>query len=95
MIDIASLEREMTEDVAALMVTNPNTLGVFESDIRRAAAIVHARGGLVYMDGANMNALTGIVRPGDMGVDVMHINLHKTFATPHGGGGPGRSTGGG
>ena len=89
MIDIASLEREMTGDVAALMVTNPNTLGVFESDIRRAAAIVHARGGLVYMDGANMNALTGIVRPGDMDVDVMHINLHKTFSTPHGGGGPG------
>ncbi|HYA48956.1 MAG TPA: aminomethyl-transferring glycine dehydrogenase subunit GcvPB, partial [Burkholderiales bacterium] len=89
MIDIASLEREMTGDVAALMVTNPNTLGVFESDIRRAADIVHAKGGLVYMDGANMNALTGIVRPGDMGVDVMHINLHKTFSTPHGGGGPG------
>ncbi len=89
MIDIASLEKEMAADVAALMVTNPNTLGVFESDICRAAEIVHARGGLVYMDGANMNALTGIVRPGDMGVDVLHINLHKTFSTPHGGGGPG------
>jgi len=75
--------------VAALMVTNPNTLGVFESDICRIAGIVHAKGGLIYMDGANMNALTGIVRPGDMGVDVIHINLHKTFSTPHGGGGPG------
>ena len=89
MIDVAGLEKEMTEDVAALMVTNPNTLGVFESDIRRIAGIVHAKGGLIYMDGANMNALTGIVRPGDMGVDVIHINLHKTFSTPHGGGGPG------
>ncbi len=89
MIDPAALEREMTDEVAALMVTNPNTLGVFESDICRIAQIVHAKGGLVYMDGANMNALTGIVRPGDMGVDVLHINLHKTFSTPHGGGGPG------
>jgi len=88
-IDLASLEEAMTGEVAALMVTNPNTLGVFESDICRIAEIVHAKGGLVYMDGANMNALTGIVRPGDMGVDVMHINLHKTFSTPHGGGGPG------
>jgi glycine dehydrogenase subunit 2 len=88
-IDLASLEQAMTEDVAALMVTNPNTLGVFESDICRIAEIVHAKGGLVYMDGANMNALTGIARPGDMGIDVMHINLHKTFSTPHGGGGPG------
>ena len=88
-IDLASLEEAMTEEVAALMVTNPNTLGVFESDICRIAEIVHAKGGFVYMDGANMNALTGIVRPGDMGIDVMHINLHKTFSTPHGGGGPG------
>ncbi|NTU51337.1 MAG: aminomethyl-transferring glycine dehydrogenase subunit GcvPB [Candidatus Aminicenantes bacterium] len=88
-IDLASLEAAMTDEVAALMVTNPNTLGVFESDICRIAEIVHAKGGLVYMDGANMNALTGIVRPGDMGVDVLHINLHKTFSTPHGGGGPG------
>jgi len=88
-IDLASLEQEMTDEVAALMVTNPNTLGVFESDICRIAEIVHAKGGLVYMDGANMNALTGIVRPGDMGIDVLHINLHKTFSTPHGGGGPG------
>lgn len=89
MIDPDSLEKEMTEEVAALMVTNPNTLGIFEGDICRIAEIVHARGGLVYMDGANMNALTGIVRPGDMGIDVLHINLHKTFSTPHGGGGPG------
>jgi len=88
-IDLASLAQEMTGEVAALMVTNPNTLGVFESDICRIAEIVHAKGGLLYMDGANMNALTGVVRPGDMGVDVMHINLHKTFSTPHGGGGPG------
>jgi glycine dehydrogenase subunit 2 len=89
MIDVEDLAKRMTEDVAALMVTNPNTLGVFESDICRVAEIVHAKGGFLYMDGANMNALTGIVRPGDMGVDVIHINLHKTFATPHGGGGPG------
>ncbi len=88
-IDLSSLEAAMTDDVAALMVTNPNTLGVFESDIGRIVEIVHGRGGLVYMDGANMNALTGVVRPGDMGVDVLHINLHKTFSTPHGGGGPG------
>ena len=92
-IDLAGLESEMTDEVAALMVTNPNTLGVFESDICRIAEIVHAKGGLVYMDGANMNALTGIVRPGDMGVDVLHINLHKTFSTPHGGGGPGSGPG--
>jgi glycine dehydrogenase subunit 2 len=89
MIDVEALEAAMTDEVAALMVTNPNTLGVFESDICRATEIVHAKGGLVYMDGANMNALTGIVRPGDMGIDVLHINLHKTFSTPHGGGGPG------
>ena len=88
-IDLAGLEQEMTDEVAALMVTNPNTLGVFEPDIQKTAAIVHAKGGFVYMDGANMNALTGVVRPGDMGVDILHINLHKTFSTPHGGGGPG------
>jgi glycine dehydrogenase subunit 2 len=88
-IALDSLAGTMDADVAALMVTNPNTLGVFERDICRIAEIVHAKGGLVYMDGANMNALTGIVRPGDMGVDVLHINLHKTFSTPHGGGGPG------
>jgi glycine dehydrogenase subunit 2 len=71
------------------MVTNPNTLGVFETDIRKIADIVHAKGGFVYMDGANMNALIGMCKPGDMGVDVIHLNLHKTFSTPHGGGGPG------
>ncbi len=88
-IDLDDLSRVMNEDTAALMVTNPNTLGVFESDICRIAEIVHAKGGFLYMDGANMNALTGVVRPGDMGVDVLHLNLHKTFSTPHGGGGPG------
>src|SRR5580692_2011373 len=76
-------------DVAALMLTNPNTLGVFEQEIHKIADIMHARGGLLYMDGANMNALVGKVRPGDFGVDLMHLNLHKTFSTPHGGGGPG------
>ena len=89
MVDLEELDRRMNGDVAALMLTNPNTLGVFESDICRIAEIVHAKGGLLYMDGANMNALTGMVRPGDMGVDVLHINLHKTFSTPHGGGGHG------
>jgi glycine dehydrogenase subunit 2 len=79
----------MDEDVAAIMITNPNTLGVFESHIAEIAEIVHAQGGLVYGDGANLNALLGIARPGDMGFDVMQFNLHKTFATPHGGGGPG------
>jgi len=79
----------MNEDVAALMVTNPNTLGLFESDIREICELVHERGGLVYCDGANLNALMGISRPGDIGIDVMHFNLHKTFSTPHGGGGPG------
>jgi glycine dehydrogenase subunit 2 len=79
----------MDEDVAAIMLTNPNTLGIFESHIQEIAAIVHAKGGLVYGDGANMNALLGVARPGDMGFDVIQYNLHKTFATPHGGGGPG------
>jgi len=79
----------MSDDVAALMVTNPNTLGLFESDIKKICDIVHQGGGLVYCDGANLNALMGIARPGDMGIDVMHFNLHKTFSTPHGGGGPG------
>jgi glycine cleavage system P protein (glycine dehydrogenase) subunit 2 len=76
-------------DVAGLMLTNPNTLGLFEKNIREICQIVHDAGGLVYMDGANMNALVGVARPGDMGVDVIHLNLHKTFSTPHGGGGPG------
>ncbi len=88
-VDIARLEEEMNDDVAALMLTNPNTLGIFERQMDRIAEIVHSHGGLVYMDGANMNALLGKVRPGDTGVDVLHLNLHKTFSTPHGGGGPG------
>ncbi|HEX2712846.1 MAG TPA: aminomethyl-transferring glycine dehydrogenase subunit GcvPB [Candidatus Acidoferrales bacterium] len=88
-IDIEQLRRIVNEDVAALMVTNPSTLGIFEQRIAEAAGILHERGALLYMDGANMNALAGVARPGDFGVDVMHLNLHKTFSTPHGGGGPG------
>ncbi|MFN0170261.1 MAG: aminomethyl-transferring glycine dehydrogenase subunit GcvPB [Bryobacteraceae bacterium] len=88
-LDLESLARVVDEDTAAMMVTNPNTIGVFETDIMKAAEILHSKGALFYMDGANMNALVGIARPGDFGVDVMHINLHKTFSTPHGGGGPG------
>ncbi|MCA9509519.1 MAG: aminomethyl-transferring glycine dehydrogenase subunit GcvPB [Myxococcota bacterium] len=79
----------MSDDVAAIMITNPNTLGLFEKHIARICEIVHAGGGLVYGDGANLNATLGIARPGDLGIDVMHFNLHKTFSTPHGGGGPG------
>src|SRR5271169_235012 len=89
MVDVAALAAQMNEDVAALMVTNPNTLGVFEQEIDKIAELMHAKGGLLYMDGANMNALVAKARPGDFGVDVMHLNLHKTFSTPHGGGGPG------
>jgi glycine dehydrogenase subunit 2 len=89
MVDVAALAAQMNEDVAALMLTNPNTLGVFEQEIHAIADIMHAKGGLLYMDGANMNALVGKARPGDFGVDLMHLNLHKTFSTPHGGGGPG------
>jgi glycine dehydrogenase subunit 2 len=89
MVDVAALESLVTDDVAALMLTNPSTIGVFESDIHKIADILHGKGALLYMDGANMNALVGKVRPGDFGVDVMHLNLHKTFSTPHGGGGPG------
>ena len=79
----------MDEDTAGIMVTNPNTLGLFESNIKKIADIVHEKGGLVYGDGANMNAIMGIVKPGEIGIDVLHLNLHKTFSTPHGGGGPG------
>ncbi|MDT5157069.1 MAG: glycine dehydrogenase subunit 2 [Acidobacteriota bacterium] len=88
--DLAHL-RELcaSGDVAGLMLTNPNTCGTFERNIKEICSIVHEAGGLVYMDGANMNALVGVARPGDMGVDVIHLNLHKTFSTPHGGGGPG------
>jgi glycine dehydrogenase subunit 2 len=89
MVDVASLAAQMNEEIAALMLTNPNTLGVFEQEIHKIADIMHEKGGLLYMDGANMNALVGKVRPGDFGVDLMHLNLHKTFSTPHGGGGPG------
>jgi len=88
-LDLEALARAADKSVAALMVTNPNTLGVFEENIVQAAEILHAKGAMLYMDGANMNALVGIARPGDFGVDVMHLNLHKTFSTPHGGGGPG------
>ena len=79
----------MNSDTAGIMITNPNTLGLFEENIREIARIVHERGGLVYGDGANMNAVMGIVKPGEIGVDILHLNLHKTFSTPHGGGGPG------
>ncbi|MGA2652236.1 MAG: aminomethyl-transferring glycine dehydrogenase subunit GcvPB, partial [Terracidiphilus sp.] len=88
-IDLDALARQVDSETAALMLTNPSTIGVFESQIHKIADILHAKGALLYMDGANMNALVGKVRPGDFGVDVMHLNLHKTFSTPHGGGGPG------
>jgi glycine dehydrogenase subunit 2 len=88
-IDLGELSQAMSQDVAGLMLTNPNTLGIFERQIAEISELVHSRGGLVYMDGANMNALVGVARPADFGVDVMHLNLHKTFTTPHGGGGPG------
>jgi len=88
-VDLADLDREMNEDVAALMLTVPNTLGVFEDQILEISRIVHERGGFIYGDGANFNAFMGRLRPGDMGIDVLHLNLHKTFTTPHGGGGPG------
>ncbi len=88
-VDLEDLLRVMNDEVAALMITNPNTLGIFEEDIQKIADIVHSKGGFLYMDGANMNALIGICRPGDMDVDIIHLNLHKTFSTPHGGGGPG------
>lgn len=88
-IDLSLLQQVMNEDVAALMLTNPNTLGLFEKDIVKICEIVHSKGGLVYCDGANMNALVGIADVGAMGIDVLHLNLHKTFSTPHGGGGPG------
>jgi glycine dehydrogenase subunit 2 len=88
-VDLEAFRKLMSDDVAAVMITNPNTLGIFESDIDAIAEIVHSHGALVYMDGANLNAMLGITRPGDFGVDVLHINLHKTFTTPHGGGGPG------
>jgi glycine dehydrogenase subunit 2 len=89
LVDVAALKAVLGDDVACLMLTNPNTLGLFERDIMKIAKLVHDAGGFLYYDGANMNALLDIARPGDMGFDVVHLNLHKTFATPHGGGGPG------
>lgn len=88
-VDLNALREAVGPDTAGLMLTNPSTLGLFERNIKEIAEIVHDAGGLLYYDGANLNAIMGIVRPGDMGFDVMHINLHKTFSTPHGGGGPG------
>lgn len=88
-VDIDELKAALNDEVAGLMLTNPSTLGLFEKNIKVIADLVHEAGGLLYYDGANMNAIMGITRPGDMGFDVMHFNLHKTFSTPHGGGGPG------
>jgi glycine dehydrogenase subunit 2 len=88
-VDVAALRERLDDDVAGIMLTNPNTLGLFEEEIRDIAAAVHEVGGLLYYDGANLNAILGVVRPGDMGFDIVHMNLHKTFAVPHGGGGPG------
>jgi glycine dehydrogenase subunit 2 len=89
LVEVSALEKLVDEDVAGLMLTNPNTLGLFEEEIQRVTEVVHDVGGLVYYDGANLNAILGRCRPGDMGFDIVHINTHKTFATPHGGGGPG------
>ncbi len=89
LVDVEDLKPLLDDTVAGIMMTNPNTLGLFEKDIREIAALVHEAGGLLYYDGANMNPLIGVVRPGDMGFDVLHLNLHKSFSTPHGGGGPG------
>lgn len=88
-VDLDDLRRLVGDDTAALMLTNPTTLGLFEKNILEIAEIVHGAGGLMYYDGANLNAIMGVVRPGDMGFDLVHLNLHKTFSTPHGGGGPG------
>jgi glycine dehydrogenase subunit 2 len=89
LVDLSALEKLVEDDVAGLMITNPNTLGLFEEDIQEIAGTIHGAGGLLYYDGANLNAILGRVRPGDMGFDIVHMNTHKTFATPHGGGGPG------
>lgn len=89
MVDVEALRAAVDETTAGFMLTNPNTLGIFESSIKEIAEIIHGVGGLMYMDGANFNALLGLVRPGEIGFDIMHYNIHKTFATPHGGGGPG------
>ena len=89
LVDVEDLKPLLNDEIAGIMMTNPNTLGLFEKDIKEIASLVHGCGGLLYYDGANMNPLLGVVRPGDMGFDIMHLNLHKTFSTPHGGGGPG------
>ena len=89
LVDVEDLKPLLDDTIAGIMMTNPNTLGLFEKDIKEIAALVHDCGGLLYYDGANMNPLIGMVRPGDMGFDVLHLNLHKSFSTPHGGGGPG------
>src|SRR5947207_1511410 len=89
LVDVAALRARLDTDVVGIMLTNPNTLGLFEEDIAEIAAAVHEVGGLLYYDGANLNAILGVSRPGDMGFDIVHMNLHKTFAVPHGGGGPG------
>lgn len=89
LVDLAALKAVLNDEVAGIMLTNPNTLGLFETDILEISRLVHEVGGLLYYDGANLNALLGVARPGDMGFDIMHMNLHKTFSTPHGGGGPG------
>jgi glycine dehydrogenase subunit 2 len=89
LVDLDALREALADDVAGLMLTNPNTLGLFESEIEEIAASLHQVGGLLYYDGANFNSIVGVARPGDMGFDIVHLNLHKTFATPHGGGGPG------
>jgi len=88
-VDLEALRKHCDETLAGLMLTNPNTLGLFDENVEKVTSMVHEAGGLVYGDGANMNALLGIIRPGDIGIDVLHYNLHKTFSTPHGGGGPG------
>lgn len=88
-VDLDDLRAKLDKDVAAIMITNPNTIGLFETKIQEITGLMHENGSLVYMDGANLNALVGIARPGDFGIDILHSNLHKTFSTPHGGGGPG------
>ena len=89
LVSPATLRDHLDGDVAAMMLTNPNTLGLFEEDVADVARAVHDDGALMYYDGANLNAILGVARPGDMGFDIVHLNLHKTFAVPHGGGGPG------
>jgi glycine dehydrogenase subunit 2 len=88
-VDLADLRAKLDDQIAVFMITNPNTLGLFDRQVREIAELVHAKGGLIYLDGANMNAILGIARPGDFGADMMHFNPHKTFSGPHGGGGPG------